>query len=129
MFIDLDEGMQLFQDKKLDEDCKGPQSGDPGKIKILQAALDELDKRDSLAITYGVHIFIQYIEIAIGYATNWLIKINFDNIKRFLYSVPKFKTENADILDGITVRYAEGFFIALLAKKMRWVNASLHSTE
>jgi hypothetical protein len=27
--------------------------------------------------------------------------------------VPKFTTENADILDGITVLYAEGFFIAL----------------
>jgi hypothetical protein len=75
--------------------------------------LDKLDKRDSLPVTYGVHIFIQYIEIAIRYATNWLVNISFDDIKRFLYSVPKFKTENEDILDGIKVLYAEGFFIGL----------------
>jgi predicted DNA-binding WGR domain protein len=119
LFLDLVEGMQFFQDRSLDsfhmnrhkvgEPAPDPLDlGLPEKAALLRKALAELDKRESFTITYDVHLFIQYISIALEYKHLMNRHLIFDDMAQFFYRLPKFKAANEDIADGIKVLYASG---------------------
>jgi predicted DNA-binding WGR domain protein len=126
LFIDLDEGMQMFQNGKLDiffdeERIDGVlvkpikiDEGMPKNVKILISALEELDRRDSpLEITYGVHLFIQYISIALEYKHRYNQYLDFKDIINFIYHLPKLQSEKEEIILGLKTLYGYGLHISI----------------